>query len=123
MKLQILEKSFAVCRLEPKSNIPTWALAGAFFSISRTETELSVVCEESLVPLEVRSETGWRILQVLGTLDFNLTGILASIVNPLAEAKISIFSISTFDTDYVLVKDVSLELSCQVLRSKGMEIT
>lgn len=123
MKLQILEKSFAVCRLEPKSNIPTWALAGAFFSISRTETELSVVCEESLVPLEVRSETGWRILQVLGTLDFNLTGILASIVNPLAEAKISIFSISTFDTDYVLVKDVSLELSRQVLRSKGMEIT
>ncbi len=123
MKLKILEKSFAVCRLEPNSNIPTWALASPFFSLSRTETEFSVVCEESLVPSEVRAETGWRILQVVGTLDFNLTGILASIVNPLAEAKISIFSISTFDTDYVLVKDFSLDLSCRVLRSKGMEIT
>jgi hypothetical protein len=76
-----------------------------------------------LVPSEVRAETGWRILQFVGTLDFNLTGILASIVNPLGEAKISIFSISTFDTDYVLVKDFGLELSCRVLRSKGMEIT
>jgi hypothetical protein len=123
MKLQILENSFAVCRLEPNSIIPNWALASPFFSLSRTEAELSVVCEESLVPIEIRSETGWRILKVVGTLDFSLTGILASIANPLAEAKISIFSISTFDTDYVLVKDVSLDLACKVLRSNGMEIT
>ena len=60
MKLQILEKTFAVCRLGPNSNIPTWALASPFFSLSRTETELSVVCEESLVPLEVRSITSCR---------------------------------------------------------------
>ena len=123
MKLQILENSFAVCRLEPNSIIPNWALASSFFSLSRTEAELSVVCEESLVPIEIRSETGWRILKVVGTLDFSLTGILASIANPLAEAKISIFSISTFDTDYVLVKDVSLDFACKVLRSNGMEIT
>lgn len=76
-----------------------------------------------MVPIDIRSETGWRILKVVGTLDFSLTGILASIANPLAEAKISIFSISTFDTDYVLVKDVSLDFACKVLRSNGMEIT
>lgn len=122
MKLQILENQFSVSKLDGKSIIPEWALQGNFFSVSRTQGELSIVCEAGLVPTGVKSEKGWRILKVDGTLDFNLTGILASIANPLAEAKISIFAISTFDTDYVLVKESDLELACKVLRSSGIEI-
>lgn len=122
MKLQILEKNYAICRLDPKSEVPEWALRGHFFSISRSDTELSIVCEEGLAPQEITSVMGWKILKVEGTLDFNLTGILASIANPLAEAKISIFAISTFDTDYVLVKNESLNLACEVLSLKGFEI-
>jgi hypothetical protein len=123
MNLKIIDKDFAVCRLSVESIIPDWALPSSFLSISRTHTELSIVCEGELVPLDVKSEKGWRILKVEGTLDFNLTGILASIANPLAQAKISIFAISTFDTDYVLVKQHSLVQACEALKSSGFNIT
>ncbi len=123
MNLKILDKDFAVCRLSAESIIPDWALPSSFLSISRTPTELSIVCEGELVPLDVKSEKGWRILKVEGTLDFSLTGILASIANPLSQAKISIFAISTFDTDYVLVKQLSLGQACDALKSSGFNIT
>ena len=123
MNLQILEKEFYVCRMPVESAIPDWALPSSFLSISRTSTELSIVCEGNLVPLDVKSEARWRILKVEGTLDFGLTGILASIANPLAQAKISIFAVSTFDTDYVLVKHDSLDQACDALRSNGFKIT
>jgi hypothetical protein len=121
MKLQILDNQFSVSRLDPQSVIPEWAFQGHFFSVTRTKNELSIVCEGILVPVGIKSETGWRILKVDGILDFNLTGILASITNPLAEAKISIFAISTFDTDYVLVKESDLEIAGKVLRSNGFQ--
>jgi hypothetical protein len=123
MNLKLLEKEFAVCRLSPEAIIPNWALPSSFLSISRTSTELSIVCEENLVPLDVKTEAGWKVLRVEGTLDFSLTGILASILNPLAQAKISIFAVSTFDTDYVLVKIDNLEEACLALRSNGIKIT
>jgi hypothetical protein len=123
MNLKLLEKEFAVCRLSPEAIIPNWALPSSFLSISRTSAELSIVCEENLVPLDVKTEAGWKVLRVEGTLDFSLTGILASILNPLAQAKISIFAVSTFDTDYVLVKIDNLEEACLALRSNGIKIT
>lgn len=123
MILKILNKEFAVCRLSAESIIPEWTQNSSFLSISRTSTELSIVCEKSFVPLDVKSEIGWRILKVEGTLDFSLTGILASIANPLAQAKISIFAVSTFDTDYVLVKQDSLDQASAVLSTSGFTIT
>ena len=123
MNLKILEKDFAVCRLGPEESIPNWALPSSFLSVSRTSTELSIVCEENLVPIGVKSEQGWRMLGVEGILDFSLTGILASILNPLAGVKISIFAVSTFDTDYVLVKKNDLDQACESLRSKGFKIS
>ena len=122
MKLQILESTVSVCRLDAKAAIPDWALHSNFLSITRTTSELSIVCETGRVPHDIQMEQGWKIFKVEGILDFSLTGILASIANPLAQAKISIFAISTFDTDYILVKEENLDQAVEVLSISGFEI-
>lgn len=104
LSLQFLEHTYAICQLDLGAPIPTWALAGDFFSITRTAEELSVVCLEEAVPLEVCCEKGWRCLKVDGPLDFSLSGILASLTAPLAAAGIPLFAVSTYNTDYILVK-------------------
>lgn len=119
MKIFVTRKTFAVCRLEPHLPVPEWAGKGAFSSVTRTRTELSVVCEESLVPADTRCEKGWRAFQVEGPLDFGLTGILASIAQPLASAGISIFAVSTFDTDTILVKAERATEARKVLEAQG----
>src|SRR5690348_4034570 len=96
LELSALPQTLAICRLEPQTAIPTWAQAGAFFSITRTPDELSLVCDEAFVPPEARAERGWRALKVHGPLDFGLTGVLASLTVPLAAKQISLFSVSTF---------------------------
>ncbi len=115
LSLSIMPKRLAVCRLEKNTPIPSWATDDTFFSISRTDNELSIVCPENRVPNNIEVEKNWRTIKVLGPLDFSLTGILASIANALSEAKISIFAISTFDTDYILVKNKNLERAIKVL--------
>ena len=97
--LIILSDQFAVCRLSPDADIPAWSQNAKFFSITRSKDELSVVCLGKDVPGNILAECGWRALKVKGALDFSLTGILASITNPLAKAKIPVFVISTYDTD------------------------
>lgn len=119
MQLEILSMVLAICRLEPKNPIPSWAMHSEFFSIAKTSEELSIVCSQENVPEGVRIEKGWRCLKVKGPLDFGLTGILASLANPLSAANISIFAISTFDTDYLLVKEETLEKTLQVLIQAG----
>lgn len=115
LSLVVLPQQLAVCRLEKTAQIPPWVLEESFFSITRTDDELSVVCSENLVPEGVTAEKNWRCFKVLGPLDFALTGILASLANALSEAKISIFAVSTYDTDYILVKSDQLEKAKQVL--------
>ncbi len=115
LSLSIMPNKIAVCRMENDAQIPSWATDGSFFSISKTDDEISIVCSENNVPDNVESEKGWRSFKVEGPLDFSLTGILASLANPLAEAKISIFAISTFDTDYILIKDENLDEAVKVL--------
>lgn len=122
MKLTVLNDTFAVARLKADSEIPTWGLKGSFFSIGKTKDELSIVCCQDFIPGDVKTEKGWKIFKVEGPLDFGLTGILASIANPLAEAKISIFAISTFDTDYVMVKAENLASASNVLKRAGFVI-
>lgn len=113
---------YAICRLEPEMEVPAWAAGKTFFTISRTDTELSIVCEEQGVPPEIHAERKRRLLQVEGTLAFSLTGILAAIALPLAEAAISIFAVSTYDTDYVLVSDNDFENAVAVLERAGHAI-
>lgn len=112
---------YGVCRLSPDAPIPSWA-NGDFVSVTRSNDELSVVCIEEKIPLQIKCEKGWRVLKVMGPLDFSLTGILSSIVKPLADADISIFAISTFDTDYVLVKEVSIKAAKETLIIMGHTI-
>ena len=111
--------SFAVCKLDQAAALPAWATGGDFFSITRTTDELSVVCPQSVVPEDVPCERDWRCLRVAGTMPFAVVGVLASLVTPLAEAGISVFAISTFDTDYLLVKEKDLENAVAALRQQG----
>lgn len=115
LKLSVMEEALGVCRMQASEAIPQWAQKGKFFSITRTEDELSIVCDEENIPREVTVERGWRCLKVEGPLDFSLTGILSSLAGPLAAAKVSIFAISTYDTDYLLVKRENLEKAKEVL--------
>ncbi len=123
LNLSILPDVFAICRLDADAPIPPWVTTRDFVSITRTRGELSIVCAQNDVPTGVRCERDWRALKVDGTLDFALTGILASLAAPLADAGISIFAISTFDTDYLLVKDANLPRAVQVLSAAGNKIT
>lgn len=115
LRLSVLPNKLAICRLDKNAPIPSWATNDSFFSITRTTDELSIVCSKDNIPDNIRSEKNWRALKVIGPLDFSLTGILASLANPLAEAKISIFAISTFDTDYILVKNEKLKEAVKIL--------
>ncbi len=119
LTLQIMAETLAVCRLDATNAVPEWALKGSFFSMTRTSDELSVVCFQSLVPDGVNCQGEWRGLKVLGPLDFTLTGILSSLATPLAQAGISIFAISTFDTDYLLIKSSDLFEVVNVLTNEG----
>ena len=122
LTLTILPAAFAVCRLDAGAAVPTWATSGSFFSITRTADELSVVCEQAIVPDGVRCEWDWRCVQVAGPIPFSTVGVLASFVQPLAEAGISVFAVSTYDTDYLLVKGNDLERAMAVLRAAGHEV-
>jgi hypothetical protein len=119
--LRLLPLRLAVCRLSPQDAIPSWA-TGEFLSITRTPTELSIVCGQELVPAGMKCEAGWRVFEVAGPLEFALTGVLAAIATPLAAAGVSIFALSTFNTDYVLVKEDKLAEAMAALRAAGHEV-
>ena len=113
---------FSVVRLAPDAPIPFWATEAPFFSITRTHDELSIVAEELLVPADVNSQPGWSMLKFHGPFPFSETGILSSVLAPLASAKISIFAVSTFDTDYLLVPSTSLEAAVATLEQSGHKL-
>jgi hypothetical protein len=114
-----LEGAYAVCRLDSDAPVPDWVGSRPFVSMSRTAEELSIVCRQEAVPECVRCERGWRCLRVAGTLDFSLVGVLASLLGPLADAGVSVFVLSTFDTDYLLVREQDRRHTVEVLRRAG----
>lgn len=116
-RLLAIEGVFAVCKLPPGEAIPAWATGGNFFSVTRTADELSVVCGEAAVPAGVVCERGWRCLRVAGAMPFSLVGVLASLTAPLASADVSVFAVSTFDTDYLLVKADDFAKAVTALRT------
>lgn len=124
LNLSTLPRSYAVCRLDPNGHIPYWALLGEdFVSLTRTNTELSIVCLEENVPQETRAERGWRCIKVDGAFEFTVAGVHASLAVPLAEADISVLAIATFDTDHLLVKEEDLERALTVLAQAGHTVT
>jgi hypothetical protein len=121
--LSLLPGALAVCRLEPDADPPAWAWApGALSAVVRTAAELSVVCPEAAVPEGVRAEPGWRALAVAGPLDFGLTGVLAELAVPLAAARVSVFAIATYNTDYVLVRAAQVDEAVLALRAAGHRV-
>jgi hypothetical protein len=117
--LEVLAGRFAVARLDPHAVVPDWAVRGALSSITRTPDELSCVCEDAAVPGDIRAERGFRALRIQTTLDFGLVGIVASLTEPLARARVPVFVVSTHDTDYFLVKEEKLAQAARVLRAEG----
>ncbi len=123
LELTLEPWALAVCRLEPSATVPAWAMAGAFHALTRTPRELSIVCAADAVPAGVRAEKGWRCFALRGPIAFEETGVLSSLAAPLAAAGIAIFALSTFDTDYVLVKAEDVEPSRRALESAGHRVT
>jgi hypothetical protein len=117
--LKRMDGLFAVCRKDTNMPPPAWAFAGGFYCIAKTPDELSIVCAQELVPPDVVCETGWRVIGMQGPLDFSLTGVLAPLATILAQNGISIFAVSTFDTDYILVKQDHIEKAIASLTSAG----
>lgn len=119
LTITVHPERYAICRLEPGAALPVWAVGASFLSVTRTDRELSVVCEDARVPESAHAERDRRLLQIEGTLAFALIGVLASVAEPLAKAEISVFAVSTYDTDYLLVSEKDLHRATQALDAAG----
>jgi len=122
LTLKFLDGSFCVHQISPDDEVPSQVLNSEVYFISRTPSELSIVCPADVNIPGAKTESGWACFLVVGPLDFSLTGILARISGVLADAKISIFAISTYDTDYLLVKETELVNAQEALRDAGYHV-
>lgn len=123
--LDVVPGEYVVARLPAGAGVPGGLLEDAadeFVSITRTAGEISIVCPAALLPEGIRSESGWRLLSVRGPMPFTLTGIVATLSSELAAAGVALFSMSTFDTDHVLVKGSELARAIAALRGAGHEV-
>jgi hypothetical protein len=121
LRVSIVPGFYAVCRLAADAAQPDW-VRGAFTSITRTPDELSIVCNDDAVPAGIKAERGWRAMRIEGPIPFEMVGVAAALISPLAAAGISIFLVSTFDTDYLLVKDEMFTRAIDVLRASGYDV-
>lgn len=129
LTLHVLPGEFAVCRLPGDAAVPTWAHLSAtgpgappFVSVTRVGSELSVVLPAALAPADAHAERGWRCLGIRGPLEFSLVGVVAGISGALAGAGLSLFVVSTFDTDYILVRAAKLNEAISALASAGYSV-
>lgn len=121
MNLKVLEGKYKVVRLKSDESVPKEILNEEIYSITRTDEELSILVRNSVNIKSSVAEENWRIIKIEGMLDFSLIGILSKIATILANANISIFAISTYNTDYLLVKDEKLESAIEALESNGYQ--
>ena len=123
LALTLEADAIAICRLPPDTPLPAWALASPYFSITRTPDELSIVVPESVVPSDVVASRGWRLIRFAGPMPLDATGILASVTAPLAAARVSVFAMATYDTDYVLIPADQRTPAVKALEAAGHSIT
>lgn len=120
MELKIINKEFSVCKIEDLSKVN---YKDEFCFIGKTDEELSLVCSTEMVPKNViECDNGWKAFRIEGILDFSLIGILSKISGIFAKNKIGIFAVSTYNTDYILVKKENFEKGLKVLKEKGYAI-
>lgn len=122
LTLFLMPQRFAICRLGPADELPMTLFRAPFWSATHTAEELSLVVPEDLAPAGSRCEFGWRGFQVAGPLEFSQTGVLSTLAAPLAQAEISLFTLSTYDTDYLLVREADLDRAIAVLSRAGHRI-
>ncbi len=113
---------YGVCRLSPTEPVPEWSLQGEFFSVTRTAEEISIVCAETHIPSTALCERNWWMFKIAGILDFALVGIVAGISAALTSAQLGIFVLSTYNTDYILVKQADFPAAVAALRAAGHEV-
>jgi len=117
LTLLVLPEKFGICHFNKNSQIPDWAMESKFYYIGRTDDELSIICQQEKIPGGVLAETNWRAFKIQGPLGFTLTGIVSSISKPLADAKISILYVSTYETDYIFVEEKNLKRAKEILKN------
>ena len=122
MIFTLLPDTFTIVRMSAHDAIPSWAQGGSFVSVTRTATELSIVCRETSVPAGTHADRGWQCLRVEGPIPLKTVGIAAEFTSVLAKANVSVFPIATYDTDYVLVKGDRVETATDALRAAGHSV-
>jgi len=122
LTLSVLPNTCAICRLDRRDPIPTWASRSPFFSITRTADELTTVCLESDVPEDVQADKGWKVLKVLDSESMSQVGVIRSLCSPLAEAGISLHAVSTCDAKYLILREKRLQQALSVLIGRGNQI-
>jgi hypothetical protein len=122
LRVRVVPGRFAVCRLNADAAVPEWVVGPGFVSITRTSDELSIVCAEDRVPAGMQCERSYAAMRVAGTLAPELVGVLVSLAAPLADARIPMLAIGTYDTDYVLVRHADLENAVEALRAAGHDV-
>lgn len=123
LTLELLAERLAIIRLPPDADVPQLPLSNSLLSLTVTRDEISIVCPEDAAPEGVESALGWRALRVAGELDFALIGIMASLTGALAAAGVSVFALSTYTTDYLLVREAALDQAVAALRSAGHTVS
>ncbi len=122
LSLTLLPDSIAICRLEPEAPLPAWATSAPWWSMTRTADEFSIVCPERCVPEGIVASRGWRALRFAGPVPLDQTGILASVTTPLAAARVSVFALATYDTDYVLIPAAQRAAAIEALERAGHSV-
>jgi uncharacterized protein len=122
LELSLLPERLAIIRFPASAQVPAWACYGDFFSITRTTDELSIVCTRQNMPEDLQCKTEWRAFKARGPFALSEIGILSALAAPLADANVSLFAISTFDTDYLLVNSEQLPQAVAALRGLGHRI-
>ena len=118
LTLNVHKENYGICKLQKDAPVPEWVV-GVFISITRTADELSIICLEEKIPKEIECERAWRVVEIVGQLEFSLVGVLASLLTPLADAGISAFVLSTFNTDYLLIKEKNINEVVKILETLG----
>lgn len=124
LNFTLLDKKYSIFKYNRGSVLPDWVYSSDFYSITKTNDELSVVALQTDSDSEaINCSNDWRIIKIVGPLDFSLTGVIAEITGILADKKISVFVVSTYNTDYILVKHAKLEMAIHAFREKGYNIS
>lgn len=116
---ELFPASMAISRLHPKAPFPSWAKDSELTVMARTPDEVSIICAEVVVPKGIIAERGFKLLRIKGPLDFDMIGVLSSVLSLLSEAQVSVLAFSTYDTDYIMVREKDLEKALAALYKKG----